>query len=515
MHISPWKSFLILGICALGIVFASPNLLTPAQRAYLPSWMKPVNLGLDLQGGSQLLLEVDVAAGLKDQLSGVADSLRSALRAEKIGYTDMNVKEKSITFTLRDANNVAAARAVLLKEVPDANIEIDDQGVGSFEFSAKSISERTRGMLLQSIEMVNRRINEYGTMEPNIQQQGDMNILVQLPGVSDPAQVRQLLGKTAKMTFRLVHPESEALLAQGKIPPGNEKLPGERPSEFYIVGKQVMVGGENLTNAVPGYDDFGRPAVNFSFDSFGARKFADVTGKNIGRRLAIVLDNQVISAPSINSQINGRGIIQGNFTIQQTTELAILMRAGALPAPLQVIEERTVGPDLGADSIDAGQRATVLSILFVAVFMLLVYSFFGFVADIAVIFNIILLIAVLSLIQATLTLPGIAGIALTIGMAVDANVLIFERIKEELRNGMKPPAALQAGYTRAMATIVDSNLTTLIGSVLLYVFGSGVVRGFAVTLSIGILISMFTAISLTRLIAVYWMRWRKPKTLPI
>lgn len=515
MQISKWKSFLILGICALGILFALPSMLSPTQRAYLPKWMMPVNLGLDLQGGSQLLLEVDVDAGLKDQLNSLTDSVRTTLRSNKIEYTDLSAKTRSVTFNIKDPSQVILAREVLGREIHDANIEINADGSGRLEFNKAAITERTRSMLLQSKEMVDRRINEFGTAEPNIQQQGDTNILVQLPGVSDPARVRELLGRTAKMTFRLVHPESRILLAEGKVPPGYEKLAGMESGEYHIVSKQVMLGGENLTNASAGFDDHGSPAVHFRFDSFGARKFGDITGKNIGRQLAIVLDNQVISAPNIHTQINDRGLINGNFTVQQTTDLALLMRAGALPAPLNVIEERTVGPDLGADSIEAGQRATILAVIFVAVFMILVYSFFGVMADIAVIFNIILLLAVMAIIQATLTLPGIAGIALTIGMAVDANVLIYERIKEELRNGLKPHAALEAGYTRAMATIVDSNLTTLIGSVLLYIFGSGVVRGFAVTLSIGILVSMFTAISLTRLIAIYWIRWRKPKTLPI
>lgn len=515
MQFSKWKAFLILGVCFLGIIFASPNALSPEMRASLPEWLKPVNLGLDLQGGSQLLLEVDVNAGLKDQLSTLVDSIRSTLRKEKIGYTDLNAKSTSVTFTIRDLSQVQAARDILTKEISDALIEINADGTGRLEFTESAVNERTRTMLLQSIEMVHRRIDEFGTAEANVQQQGDQNILVQLPGVSDPARVRELLGKTAKMTFRFVHPESQALLAQGKIPPGHEKLKGKGANEFYIVNKQIMMGGENLTNASPGFDQFNRPSVNFKFDTYGARKFGDITRKNIGRQLAIILDNQVISAPSINSQINGSGEIVGQFDVKETTELSILMRAGALPAPLNVIEERTVGPDLGADSIAAGKNATILSVIFVAVFMLLVYSFFGVMADIAVIFNIILLLAVMSVIQATLTLPGIAGIALTIGMAVDANVLIYERIKEELRNGHKAASAIEAGYTRAMATIVDSNLTTLIGSVLLYIFGTGVVRGFAVTLSIGILVSMFTAITLTRLIAVYWMRWRKPQSLPI
>jgi preprotein translocase subunit SecD len=515
MQYAKWKTFLILGICFFGVVFASPNLLTHEQRSHLPEWMRPLSLGLDLQGGSQLLLEVDTQAGLKDQLNTLVDSVRGALRKEKIGYTDLHVKASSVTFTIREPSQIPEARKILAQEVSDATIEINADGTGRMEFTAAAIKERTRSMLVQSREMVDRRLNEFGTTEPNIQQQGESNILVQLPGVSDPARVRELLGKTAKMTFRFVHPDSPTLLAQGKIPPGYEKLAGNSKAEAYIVSKQIMLGGENLVNASPGFDTYGRPSVNFKFDTAGGRKFGDITRKNIGRQLAIILDNQVISAPAIHSQITTNGEITGQFDVKETTDLAILMRAGALPAPMHVIEERIVGPDLGADSIEAGKNATILSVVFVTVFMILVYSFFGVMADIAVIFNIILLIAFMSITQSTLTLPGIAGIALTIGMAVDANVLIYERIKEELRNGHKPASAIEAGYTRAMATIVDSNLTTLIGSILLYIFGTGVVRGFAVTTSVGILISMFTAITLTRLIAVYWMRWRRPKTLPI
>ncbi len=515
MQFAKWKAFLVLGICFFGLLFASPNLLSPEQRAHLPEWLRPLSLGLDLQGGSQLLLEVDVKAGLKDQLNTLVDSARTALRQEKIGYTDLTVKGDAVIFAIRDQSQIADARKILEKEVSDAKIEINADGTGRMEFTDAAINDRTRTMLQQSIEMVRRRIDEYGTTEANIQQQGDANILVQLPGVSDPARVRELLGRTAKMTFRLVHPDSQQFLAQGKVPPGFEKLAGNSKAEAYIVSKQVLLGGENLVNASPGFDDFGNPAVHFKFDTFGGRKFGDITLKNKGRQLAIVLDTQVISAPVINSQITTNGIITGKFDVKETTDLSILMRAGALPAPLHVIEERTVGPDLGADSIEAGKRATFLSVVFVAVFMLLIYSFFGVMADIAVIFNIILLIAFMSITQATLTLPGIAGIALTIGMAVDANVLIYERIKEELRNGHKAASAVEAGYTRAMATIIDSNVTTLIGSVLLYIFGTGLIRGFAVTTSIGILISMFTAITLTRMIAVYWLRWRRPKELPI
>lgn len=516
VHIPRWKAFLIISTCIAGLFFASPNALSPSIRSYLPEWMKPLSLGLDLQGGSQLLLEVDIKAGLKDQMNALLDSVRVNLRNEKIGYVNLAAHADSVTFNVREPEQVQAVRQSLTKNLPEAVVDVSAEGRVSLKLTDDEIARLSKDMLKQSIEMVRRRIDEFGTTEPNIQQQGSDSILVQLPGVDDPARVRELLGRTAKMTFRFVHPQSDQLLAEGRIPPGFEKLQGDSHRPYYIVSKQVILGGEKLTHASPDFDQFQAPAVKFVFDSAGARKFADITRQNDGRQLAIVLDTQVISAPVINGQIpTGNGIITGNFTVQETTDLAILMRAGALPAPLNVIEERTVGPDLGADSIQAGQSATIYSVLMVAVFMLLAYSFFGVVADIAVIFNIILLIAVLSLTQATLTLPGIAGIALTIGMAVDANVLINERIKEELRNGQKLASSIEAGYSRAMATIVDSNLTTLIGGLFLYVFGSGAIRGFAVTLSIGILVSMFTAISLTRLIVSYWYQWRRPEKLPI
>lgn len=515
-QIPKWKAFLILLICAAGILFAFPNLLTKEQQTAIPGWLQPLSLGLDLQGGSQLLLEVDIKAGLKDQLNSLIDSVRASLRQEKIGYTNLMIRGDAVTFKLRDTNQIALTEKTLRREMADIDTKINADGTARLAFTQEAIKERSKNMLQQSIEMVRRRIDEFGTTEPNIQQQGDDRILVQLPGVDDPERVRELLGKTAKMTFRLVHPESPQLLASGRVPPGFEKFLGDEHSKHYIVSKQIILSGENLINASPGFDQFGSPAVNFKFDTFGSRKFADITRKNVGKQLAIVLDNQVISAPVIQGQIpGGSGQITGNFTVQQSNDLSILMRAGALPAPLNVIEERTVGPDLGADSISAGKQATILSIIMVAVFMLLAYSFFGIIADIAVIFNIILLIAVMSITQATLTMPGIAGIALTIGMAVDANVLINERIKEEIRNGHKIASAIDAGYNRAMSTIVDSNLTTLIGGLFLFIFGTGGIRGFAVTLSIGIMVSMFTAITLTRLIAVYWYRWRRPQKLPI
>jgi preprotein translocase subunit SecD len=326
------------------------------------------------------------------------------------------------------------------------------------------------------------------------------------------------LGQTAKLTFRLVNAKMPFVDSpRAAIPPGTEILEDkDGKNRYYVIEKQVLLTGENLVSALPSFDEYGAPQVSFELDTVGGRKFAEITKTHIGQPFAIILDKKVISAPTIQGTIpGGRGVITGSFKVQEVNDLALLMRAGALPAPLTVIEERTVGPDLGADSVAAGKTATIASVALVAVFMVILYSLFGFVANVALVFNLIFLMGALAVTGSTLTLPGIAGIALTLGMAVDANVLIFERIKEELRNGSKPRMAIDAGYDRAMATIMDSNLTTLIGAAALYIWGSGPIRGFGVSLAMGIVISMFTAISLTRLIVEFWMKWRRPSTLAI
>ena len=516
-NIPKWKAYFILFVCFAGIFFTLPNLIEDKAGNIFPSWMQKVNLGLDLQGGSQILLKVDMDEGIKDSIHVALDSVRASLRSAKIGYVNLATKGTAVTFKLREPNQQSAALEVLRK-IPDMVVDVEPDNIIKLSYSEESLKKRKESMLHQSIEIVRRRIDEFGTTEPNIQQQGIDRILIQLPGIKDPTRLTELLGKTAKLTFRIVHEHSDELVAEHKTAPGYilmenaDQLDG-RP---LLVSKEILLTGENLVDAQVGFGDFNKPKVDMSFDSFGSSKFADITRQYLHRRLAIVLDNKIISAPYMGVIIAGGKVeITGRYTTQQATDTAILMRAGALPAPLVVIEERTVGPDLGADSISAGKFATVLAVIIVGVFMILAYSMFGIVANIAVIFNIILLIAFISVTQSTLTLPGIAGIALTIGMAVDANVLIYERIKEEIRNGANNLAAINSGYTMAMATIIDSNLTTLIGGALLFMFGSGPVKGFAVTLSMGILISMFTAITLTRLIVVYWFKWKKPKTLPI
>ena len=375
--------------------------------------------------------------------------------------------------------------------------------------------------MAQSLEIVRRRIDEVGTREPTIQRQGENRILVQVPGEKDPESIKRLLGQTARLTFHLVDLDTsvEQALA-GNLPPGSELLPSDEGDRTggagqYVVRKRVEVSGESLVDAQPTYYQ-NQPVVSFRFDSVGGRKFGNITRDHVGELLAIVLDGRVISAPRIDEPIlGGSGIIRGSFTVQEANELAVLLRAGALPAPLEIVEERTVGPDLGADSIEAGKVASVIGFVLVVLAMGLYYGLFGVFAGIALVVNLILIIAALSVLQATLTLPGIAGIVLTMGMAVDANVLIFERIREEVRVGRPPMSAIDAGYREAMRTIIDANLTTLIAAVLLYAFGSGPVRGFAVTLGIGIITSMFTAITFTRLLMATWFRRTRPAMLPV
>jgi preprotein translocase subunit SecD len=526
IFIPRWKIFSILAVCLAGILFALPNALSPELYAKMPEvFQKTVNLGLELRGGSHLQLEVDLRSVLKEQLLNTLDEVRAILRKEKIGYAGLaiNVPQKSVSFSLRDTKGETDSSNSILKLLkkidPQASVILTPEGLATLTLSPESIEQRNKAVVEQSIEVVRRRIDESGTKEPLLQRQGNDRIIVQLPGVEDPAEVRRLIGRTAKMTFRLVDEEagpvsiSENGTPRANVPPGSEILKMEDKTEsgrYIIVKKQIGISGDNLIDSQATFErDGGTPAVSLKFNGIGARKFAELSGNNIGRRFAIILDDKVISAPKFNTLIpNGEGIISGSFTTQETHELSLLLRAGALPAPLIVIEEKTVGPSMGADSIRAGKLATILAFIFVAIFMIMNYSLFGLFADIALAFNLILLFAALSLLQATLTLPGIAAIALTIGMAVDANVLIYERIKEEIRNGLRPIAAIEAGYARAITTIVDSNLTTLIGTAVLFEFGSGPIRGFAVNLALGIVISLFTAIYLTRLMIVTWLRRR-------
>jgi preprotein translocase subunit SecD len=523
LYFANWKVLVICGACLLGVLFSLPNLFTPAQLAWLPKAVphKQVALGLDLRGGSYLLLEVDVAAAQTEQLNGIIDNVRDALRGAKINYKNLNVENNAIVFTITDSDRIEDARAALTKIDAALTVDLGPDGAGKMQFSAQATDQRRSQAVEQSIEIIRRRIDETGTKEPTIQRQGQDRILVELPGIDNPEHVKALLGKTAKLTFQLVDTSTTPDQAkQGHMPPGDEILPAEdraarTGASAYLVRKRVMVSGDTLTDAQATFQN-NEPVVSFRFDTAGAKRFGDVTKENVGKPFAIVLDNKVISAPVIKEAIlGGSGIISGSFTVQSASDLALLLRAGALPAPITILEERTVGPDLGADSIHAGAVASIVGVVLVVVFMFLFYGLFGLFADIALVFNLCLMLGALSLLGATLTLPGIAGIALTMGMAVDANVLIYERIREEMRSGRTMLSSLEAGFTRAFGTILDSHVTTLVAGLLLYWLGSGPIKGFAVTLSIGVLTSLFSAILVTRLEIVTWVRRWKPREIPL
>jgi preprotein translocase subunit SecD len=527
LRFSTWKVTVVLGICLLGLIYTLPNLFPREQMERMPNWLphQQINLGLDLQGGSHLLLEVDLSAMVKERLDALVDDVRSTLRPERIGYRDLGVRGNVVTFTLTDPAAAPQALELLQKlESGGLSSELVIQQVGDgrieIRLTDSAVEEMQKAAVTQSLEIVRRRIDEVGTREPNIQRQGNDRILVQVPGEKDPDSIKRLLGQTAKLTFHLVDLETPVQQAlSGNLPPGSELLHGEedgsgRPVE-YVVRKRVEVSGESLVDAQPTYYQ-NQPVVSFRFDSVGGRKFGNVTRDHVGELLAIVLDDKVISAPRIDEPIlGGSGIIRGSFTVQEANELSVLLRAGALPAPLKIVEERSVGPDLGADSIEAGALASVLAFVLVAVFMVIYYGFFGLIADLALVVNLLLMFALLSVLQATLTLPGIAGIVLTIGQAIDSNVLIYERIREESRYGRTPIAAVDTGFREALRTIVDANLTALIAAVLLYAFGSGPVRGFAVTLGLGIVTTMFTAITFTRLVVAAWLWRTRPAILPV
>ncbi|MBR0679144.1 protein translocase subunit SecD [Roseomonas eburnea] len=526
LHFARWKTAGILLVCLLGILVSVPNLL---PRSAFPDWfpVRQVNLGLDLRGGSYLLLEVDLNTVVRERLDGMVDGARTRLRAANVRYVNLSADAANRRMGLRvlDAAQVPAAVTALRElanpvtlstgqSVPDIDITSAPDGTVTATLTESGLRAKATAAVEQSIEIVRRRIDETGVAEALIARQGQSRILVTLPGVEDPNRIKDLLGRTARMTFHLVD-ETAAMAATP--PPGVMFLPGERDGERYAIRRRVEVDGANLTNARAGQDSrTGEWVVNFQFDSVGTRRFAQITRENVGRPFAVVLDEKVITAPVIREPIiGGQGQISGSFNARSANDLAVLLRAGALPAPLTVVEERTVGPELGADAIRAGTIALAAGTLFVFLYMGLAYGLFGWFANVALLFNLVLMIASMSLIEATLTLPGIAGIVLTLGTALDANILISERIREEVRNGRTPISALEAGYTKASGTILDSNLTNLIAMACLYGFGSGPVKGFAVTVAIGTVVQMWTATVLTRLFSSWWYRRTRPKELPV
>ena len=530
LHFTRWKTIAILATAFFVMLCAVPNFLPKSMVDSWPKWaQRHVVLGLDLQGGSHLLLEVDGNAVRKEMAQNLVDDIRRALREARIGYTGLAVRGNGAEVRIRQANDYPRAleklRALsqplggILASTGQRNIDVTDAGNGLIRLAITdpAILDRIRQSVEQSIQIVERRINELGTVEPLIQREGTDRILVQVPGLQDPTRLKELLGKTAKLDFRLVDSTITAEQAEQSGVPADDELLKGKQGESYVIKKAIAVSGAELTDAQPGFDQrTSEPIVSFRFNSSGARKFAQITQENVGRPFAIVLDNQVISAPVIREPIiGGSGQISGNFTVQEANDLAILLRAGALPAPLTIIEERTVGPGLGQDSIAKGITASYVGSALVIIFMLATYLLFGVFANIAVAMNVAMIFGVLSLLNATLTLPGIAGIVLTVGIAVDSNVLIYERIREEARAGRTTINAIDAGFSRALATILDSNITTFIAAAVLFYIGTGPVRGFAVTLGIGIVTTVFTAFTLTRLIVAYWVWWVRPQRVPM
>ena len=542
LQIALWKRTIIWFLCIVGLLLALPNafysrvenfndakLLNVSSDdwpSFLPSSL--VNLGLDLRGGAHLLAEVQVSDVYEQRMTALWPDVRDILRAERNTVGTIRLQKGRLDELRIKLSNPAEIDAginllkVLAKPVSsvgsigkldlDFMSENDEIVVRLSDAERRATDDRT---IQQSLEIIRRRIDEVGTREPTIQRQGVDRILIQVPGIGSASELKQLIGTTAQLTFQPVI--SARVSSDSLASSGQELLPAlDDPTEFYLLDSGAVVTGEELVDAQPSFDQNGRPAVNFRFNPSGARKFGDYTAENIGNPFAIVLDNEVISAPTIQSHIpGGSGIITGNFTIEESTELAILLRAGALPAGLSFLEERTIGPELGADSIKAGKVACVFAFGAVLVFMAASYGLFGLFANIALLINVGLIFGLLSGIGATLTLPGIAGIVLTIGMAVDANVLIFERIREELVSAKGPARAIELGYEKAMSAILDANVTTFIAAVILFVMGSGPVRGFSITLGLGIITSVFTAIFVTRLLVVMWFERRRPKIIEV
>jgi SecD/SecF fusion protein len=532
-----WYRIVTAIIIAAGILFALPNALPNWVVARMPSWLptSSVTLGLDLQGGSYVLLEVGIDQVYKDQLETLTADIRVRLRKARIGYTDLKANADSVSLRILDKARYDEAKSILndlnplvssgVFSVGQREYDVIEQGGNTIILKMTDAYKTSTqaATMSNSLESVRKRIDKLGTREPTITAEGDNRIVVQVPGLSDPQRLIELLGKTGKMTFQLVDDAADIQQAErGIVPIGDELLQQQKGKNGLqlpplVVEKRIMVNGDRLKTAREDFDaQSGEPDIEFSFDTVGAREFGDATSANVGRRFAIVLDKEIITAPVIRMAIlGGNGNITGNFTVQSATDLAAIIEAGALPAPLHTIEDRTVGAELGADQVNAGKFSALAGLGLICLFMILRYGLFGVFADVALMLNMVFLMAILTAFGATLTLPGIAGIVLTMGMAVDANVLIYERIREEQRNGRTIIASIDQGFQRAFTTIFDANATHLIASLILFQLGSGPVRGFAVALGVGIVTSFYTSFNVTRLIVITWLKARKPRQLAL
>ena len=510
------KKLAIIFTAVFCVLLAVPT-MSPTLAPYFPSWARPIPLGLDLKGGAQLLLEVDTKTMFQEKAAQLYDETRAALIDRDKGvirFSNLRNNDGIVSLIVRDDADVSRAKG-RLKNVLGTSVDISSSGrTITLAYSEKQKNEMVQDALARSIEIVRRRIDALGTKEPSIQSQGGKYILIQLPGVDNPEHIKELIGQTAKMTFHLVNESVSAeQIASGRAPNGTQFLPLiDAPQQLIPVYTRVEVSGESLKDSQADFDQNNMPVVTTAFDATGARKFARLTTEHVNERFAIVLDGKVLSAPTIREPIpGGRGQISGGFTLQGAKDLAVLLRSGALPAPLQVIEERTVGAGLGADAIEAGRVGSAVGVLFVILFMLVAYRTFGLIADIVLMVNLAMIIGISAFLGATLTLPGIAGIVLTLGMAVDANILPFERIRDEVREGVPTLRAVDLGFTRSTKTVMDGNLTNLICSLILFQFGAGPIRGFAVTLSIGVITTLFTCLLLSRVLIDWYMGGKNKK----
>ena len=532
MELSRWKVLIVALATALGLLFTLPNLLPAGALAALPGFLprQTLHLGLDLQGGSSLLLEVDTNALMTERLTNMLEDVRTNLTSEQIPFTDLGQVNGGIQVRITNPSQIPAAQNVLRRALgtplpgaaggqeitiatqPDQRLRI--------AFVPEAFKAEAAKAVEQSIEIVRRRIDQLGTKEPDITRQGTNRIFIQVPGESDPERLKNIIGQTAKLTFQMVDESaSPADVQAGRIPPGDELLPSaDEVAPAYVLRKRSLVDGTMLTNAQAAFDSqTGQPEVEFRLNGVGSRRFGEVTTQNLNKRFAIVLDKKVISAPVIQTPITGgSGRISGHFTPQSANDRAVLLRAGALPTRLVVQEQRTVGAELGADAVKAGTVSAVVGLAATVVFMIAIYGFlFGGVSIIGLVVNGLMIIGIMSFTQATLTLPGIAGLILTLAVAVDANVLIYERMRDELRAGRSLIASMDAGFARAMATIMDANITHLLSALILFQFGSGPVKGFAWTLSIGVLTTVFSAVLVSQVLLGWWFRAARPKILPI
>lgn len=506
-----WKATLVILVISLAIIFSLPSLL---YKENSNNWFfdNKINLGLDLQGGSYLLLEVQTEVLMQEELNNISDSIQLIARGLQTNIINIISEEDEIQLRFSNNDKLEEIREKFKNNYRNVNVSINNNTMKIVinEIFKKNIKESA---IKQSLEIVRKRIDESGTKEPLIQRSGKKRILLQLPGIKDPERIKELLGTTAKLTFHMIDDDDTISLKANRAPFGKIIVADfYNPEIKYLVEKKSRVGGENLVDAKASFDPQEGHAVSFRFDTTGAQKFGKATSENVGKRFAVILDGVVITAPVINTAITGgSGIITGNFTSQEAADLSVLLRAGALPAPLSIIEERSVGPGLGADSIASGKIAAIIGMICVCIFMILIYGVFGLLANLSLLANLFIIVSLLGTIGATLTLPGIAGIVLTIGIAVDANVLVFERIKEEANKTTSALEAVKNGFDKALSTILDANITTLIAALLLFVFGSGPIKGFSITLSLGVLASMFTAIMFTNFLIYLWFNFSNKK----